>query len=514
MSNLDFVRKLYNGKNCYSDHMNEDELNLVYISSEVENIILRYLESNKIVLLTGNPGDGKTFLIKKCIDEINALNVFVETDINRVANYEEVAKKLIDCYSQSRPAIVAINEYQFFQLCKIIRSLSHFIYEEIMAIKNNCIIYDAPNVEMKKIVIVDLNERSLLDRDRGLTRKIIETVRNLLVSEEIDNEQLKNNLKAISNEQVCNQIVNIIELATVNNSHFAVRDILGAISFMITACTTENYKDKPYYDAIFEGTNNLLQSIQQFDPVYLTNSSLDERLWNGDIRDGWMLDSPNIAPAATHFNDDAEGAINCFKSIKRKYYFEHNDGKSLALLQPNEIRLCTELFVKFEQNKKSIKEKIIRSINKLFLPTSDDKKQLRIWTTHRYDFSTDITSAISSRYIDSSQLEIKMPNLNDWLTGMEYVPDHIILRHKNNKNVQMVLDVEFLRTLDAIDNGYPVALLPSQYEQTASRFLRLLEDNNLADDNDGGEFIVASRKKSYKKSVFINDNKYSFEEDE
>ena len=26
MSNLEFVKKLYNGKNCYSDHMSAEEL--------------------------------------------------------------------------------------------------------------------------------------------------------------------------------------------------------------------------------------------------------------------------------------------------------------------------------------------------------------------------------------------------------------------------------------------------------------------------------------------------------
>ena len=35
MSKLDFIKKLYNGKNCYSDHMNKDELGFLHISSGV-----------------------------------------------------------------------------------------------------------------------------------------------------------------------------------------------------------------------------------------------------------------------------------------------------------------------------------------------------------------------------------------------------------------------------------------------------------------------------------------------
>ena len=39
MSKLEFVKKLYNGKNCYSDHMTAEELNLLHISSKVEELM-------------------------------------------------------------------------------------------------------------------------------------------------------------------------------------------------------------------------------------------------------------------------------------------------------------------------------------------------------------------------------------------------------------------------------------------------------------------------------------------
>ena len=44
-------------------------------------------------------------------------------------------------------------------------------------------------------------------------------------------------------------------------------------------------------------------------------------------------------------------------------------------------------------------------------------------------------------------------------------------------------------------------------------FLQQLDDNGLAEENDDGEVILANRRKSYKKSVFIQDGKYGFEEE-
>ena len=49
MANLDFIKKLYNGKNCYSDHMTEEERNILKIESNVEDIVKELLERNKIV---------------------------------------------------------------------------------------------------------------------------------------------------------------------------------------------------------------------------------------------------------------------------------------------------------------------------------------------------------------------------------------------------------------------------------------------------------------------------------
>ena len=120
-------------------------------------------------------------------------------------------------------------------------ALSPDIYDETMKVKKDCIIYDLPGVQLKKIAIVDLNERSLLDKDRALTGEILDKICNLLNAEEIYDKQLRKNLDALSVEEVRKQVIGLIELATTSCEHFAVRDILGAVSFILTACTTDEY---------------------------------------------------------------------------------------------------------------------------------------------------------------------------------------------------------------------------------------------------------------------------------
>ena len=50
MNKLDFVRKLYRGKNCYSDPLTPEEIELIHIRSTTENIISQMLEDKKIFI--------------------------------------------------------------------------------------------------------------------------------------------------------------------------------------------------------------------------------------------------------------------------------------------------------------------------------------------------------------------------------------------------------------------------------------------------------------------------------
>lgn len=513
MRKLEFIKKLYNGKNCYSDHMTEEELNLLHIPSKIEEIICAMLKKGKIVFLTGNPGDGKTFIIKALNNIVVETNAYVQRDMNSQEGYQKTAQEIVACYNEKKPAIIAVNEYPFIKLCQALKRLAPEIVEEISSVKRSTITYDISAPLRGRVALIDLNERNLLDCDRNLPSELIDKFIEL-ISEESDNKpMLKYNIEALSVSEIKNQVVELMSLVATECDHFAIRDILGAFAYMFTACTIEDHEGERYYSAIFNGSNCLLQAIQKFDPIYLSLPALDEALWNGEITEGWILDMPSKWPNDTEYDDDIEGAVTCFKEIKRKYYFENIQGQKLLSLQPDEIKKCKYIFTDFDSQKKKIKERMIKSINKLFLPSSDDKKQLHIWTTHRFDMSIPAAVAISRKSIDSSELDIRMPRPADWINGIEYIPDHIILKPVGKAEPILRLNIDFLRTLNAVDEGYPIGLLAPQYEQAAAIFLQQLDDNGLTEENDDGETVIASRKNSYKKQVYIQDGKYGFEED-
>lgn len=513
MENVSFIKKLNKGKNCYADHMSADELQLIHITSRLELIIPDMLDKGKIIFLTGNPGDGKTFIIKALNEAIKQHNAFIETDANNQSAYNTLIDVIISCYDEGRPAIIAINEYPFLQLRKQMKNASTIIYDEITVAKRNAITYDTSFELKNRVVVIDLNERNLLDPDNHIIATLLDRFIELLRSQSNPSRALSYNLNALSIPEIKNQLLSLFQLVATECEHFVVRDILGAFSFLLTACETDDYENERYYSAIFTGDNPLLKAIQKFDPIYLSLPELDEKLWNGEISLGWIIEKPTQWPCSNEFDDSPEEALACFKEIKRRYFFENVKGLELISLQPSEINECANLFISYDTQKKKTKERFVRAINKLFLPSIEDKRQLHIWTTHRYDISISAPVAVSSKAVDSSELELLMPRPADWLKELEYLPDHFILRPKNATTPSLRLDIDFIRTLIAVEKGYPINLLAPHYEQAASRFLRELDSKGFSEENDDGEIIIANRSQSNSFKMNIQDDKYGFSED-
>lgn len=512
MDNLQFIQRLYNGKNCYSDSMTPEQIDLLHITSGVESIIKKMMVEKRIVFLTGNPGDGKTFIIKALHPDES--EIYIETDLNSISDEQliNVIKRINDCYESNKPCIIAANEFPFHKLINALKSEYPKLHEELTGIKRNVLVFGYPTVELKRICIVDLNERNLLDKDRCVVKSILDSFTTRLASYCASNVILDHNVKALSNPLVQQQLLDIFTYISLSGEHFVIRDILGAISYIMVSCTdSDNEESGYYYDAIFAGRNDLMKYACNYDPILLSAPSLDEKLWNGEITDGWQFDCPKKWPAEiTKGAGSVEEATQLFKSIKRKFYFENIYSKELAELQPRDVQESIDVFVKINENPQKIKRMIISSMNKLFLSADEEKDKLRVWTSHSFDLSRASSSAVSTRYIHCDELELSYPRPAPWLKDMEFTPAYIIMRSKKHKDVRIEIGTDLLRSLIMIKHGYPVSLLSTQYEQVVSQFVRAMCAVGDARNYSDGEIILANRKEGTHKVIRINDNKYYF----
>lgn len=510
MDNLEFIQGLYNGKYCYSDSMSAEQVELLHVPSGVEDIIRRMVEEKRIVFLTGNPGDGKTYIIKTLEGQLT--DVFFEPDLNRVKeeNVGLLMDKILDCYEKNEPCVVAANEFPFHKLINHFKTRSPKFYKELLEIKKNILIYGNQTIELKSICIVDLNERNLLDKDRCVVKQVLDKFTNLLQPYSGSNAVLAHNVRALTDALVQQQLINIFSYISMSGYHFVIRDILGTISHMLVSCTDPDIEGHGYYyDAMFDGSNELMSFALQFDPVLLSAPTWDERLWNGEIIEGWKFDCPTSWPVQiTKETGTVEDAVQLFKSIKRKFFFENIFAKELMVLQPKDYSRCIEILTRIQQDSRGIKKRLIRSMNKICLSSDEESEKLRAWTVHSYDLSRSAGAAVSTRYIPAEELELVNPTPVDWLQEMEFVPDFIVMRSVKKPELKLELNMELLRSLIMIENGYPVALLSTQYEQIITQFVQALCAAGVARDYYDGEVIIANRHEGTHKTIRIEGSRY------
>lgn len=510
MDNLQFIQRLYNGKNCYSDSMSDEQISLLHIKSGVETVIEKMVYEKRVVFLTGNPGDGKTFIIralKSCLE-----NVYVVTDFNSVTSQELelVMDAIYDCYINGKPCVIAVNEFPFHKLTNRFKHKYPALCCELVGIKKNVLVFGYPSVELRRICIVDLNERNLLDKDRCISKHILNRFTELLMPYCGSNRILAHNVRALTDPLVQKQLLDIFTYIAMSGEHFVIRDILGTLSYILVSCTDMDADTSGYYfDSLFSNGNDFMTFATQFDPVLLTSPSWDEKLWNGEITEGWRFDCPAEWPCQiTKGTGSVEEATQLFKSIKRKFYFENVFAKALSELQPQDFRECIDVFARIKQDKKRIKRMLISSMNKLFLSTDDENDKLRSWTTHSYDLSRSPGAAVSTRYIDADDLDLAYPEPVIWLKEMEYSPAYLVMLSQSYPEVKLEISIDLLRSLIMIKNGYPAALLSSQYEQVVSQFIQALCSVGVARDYRDGEMLISNRKEGTLKRLRIEDGKY------
>lgn len=510
MDNLQFIQRLYKGKFCYSDSMTEEQIALLHISSGVERIIQKMVEERRLVFLTGNPGDGKTYIIRALKEQLG--DIYIETDLNMLTDeqLDIVLEQINTCYTQGNACVIAANEFPFHKLISRCRKKFPQLYSDLLTVKRNVLVYGNQTVELKRICIVDLNERNLLDKDRCIVKQVLNRFAELLQPYCGSNLVLAENVKALTTELVQQQVLNVFSLISMSGEHFVIRDILGALSYMLVSCTSPDGDEQGhYYDALFTGNNDLMSFAAQFDPVLLSHPTWDEMLWNGEVLEGWQLAPPAKWPVQlTKDSDSVEDAVRLFKSIKRKFFFENIFAKELVDLQPQYYSECIDILVKLKQDAHRIKRRLIRSMNRLCLSADTEGEALRAWTVHSYDLSRTAGAAVSTRCIAADELELVNPEPVNWLKEMEYVPSCIVMRSKKHPEVRLEIDMDLLRSLIMIDHGYPASLLSSQYEQVITQFVQALCSVNVAKDYSDGCMLIANRHEGTHKRLRIEGNKY------
>ena len=107
---VQFIRDFYRGTSAYADHVDESLLSYIHLTTKLDDAIVKAVKSGKDVVLTGNPGDGKTHIIRVLKKKLEKLPTpaIVELDASTLSN-EQIYDAWCAANNQNAPFVIAIN---------------------------------------------------------------------------------------------------------------------------------------------------------------------------------------------------------------------------------------------------------------------------------------------------------------------------------------------------------------------------------------------------------------------
>jgi hypothetical protein len=420
---ISFVEKLYRNANSYADRLTLEELDWIHVDLGLDDYLLDCAKQGRQVVITGNPGDGKTFVIERLREAlVSTHNAVVITDANACTD-AEILSSWRSCDANGRAFILAINEWPLFELRRLARTEGFDpVDEAVRQVRTAVYFGNSPAPPQGRVVVIDLNLRNVLAQ-----RVVIDALDRLtddrFVSELADADPAKANVTRLRSERVKERLAALLEQASRRGEHTTMRQLMGFLAYVITGGTDSTGRIMSQGDGrflfanlVFEGGIGPLFDLvgRSLDPAIVTHPDIDEELWRGTTDPNDWLDPSDVplAPASCA-EEDRE---RCFRVAKRRFYFEHARGDDLLRFLPSDEADFDRVLREGLQGDPQLVREMVLAVNRFFEPdcSQDEDDRLTLWQSHRYDVRAP-TAFVALYAQPADQISADGPKLAEWV---------------------------------------------------------------------------------------------------
>jgi hypothetical protein len=422
---ISFVERLYRNANSYADRLTPEELDWIHVDLGLDQYVLDGANEGWQIIITGNPGDGKTFLIERLRERLMSdYNAVVITDANALPD-KKILSAWRSCAENRRAFVLAINEWPLFELRSLARQEGFSPVEEAVRQVQAAVYYGAPPESRQgKVAVIDLNLRNVLT-DRVVLSAIGRVTADRFVSELSDADPAARNVRRLRDVRVQERIARLLNQASRQGQHATMRQLMGFLAYILTGGTdsvgriaSQGDDRFLYANLVFDGGIGPLFDLvgRSFDPAKITHPVLDEELWRGTTTASDWLDPSDVPLGAVSCHE--EDRDRCFRVAKRRFFFEHARGAELLDLLPSDEGDFDRVLSEGVQGDPQLVREMVLAVNRFFEPDcpKDDDNRLRLWQNHRYDVRAP-AALVALYHQDADALTVEGPQLAEWVTA-------------------------------------------------------------------------------------------------
>ena len=506
---LDFVRNFYRGSSAYADHQDIEILKEIHLETKLDSAIFEQYQTKDIVL-TGNPGDGKTHIIRVLKERLESDSVVIETDASTLT-HDEIYEKWKKAREEGKRFIIAINAavlYSTYQNHKDFEPLRE-AYEQL---SNTPYFHQMPDNPNPTVALFDLSKREVLTPE--ILSQMIKKFSDGKYYKQCQTCPVKGqctahvNIKLLSEALVQQRIMLILNRVKLSGYHATLRELQNFISYLIfgdKSCsvlaknTSANTLD--LCSLIYSGKGNLFDQIRKsFDPVRISHPTWDEKILNNEFPEESWIGSFTPSKESIAFDNE-----ELFRLRKRQFYFYNNQGSDLMeILDDDESKFQQLLEL---EDKKVVKE-LIKKINAFFGSDKPSNGELQIWNGHRFN-NDPRKILISTGTVKASSLQIGRPLLPPQMSsGMETFTNYIRLEKKDAPNIFLKIDFPMFCLLTQSEHGVPVLFMESNLVKKIWRFIEQLQPRSYEEDEIDISILDIQNKNHVIVKIDLDDHKY------
>lgn len=506
---MELVEQMYRDAGAVADHHDPATVEALHIPMKIDAFIRARASAGDVLFVTGNPGDGKTHLLKRLQGELEAAKVDLCLDANEEED-EALIARIERAQKGKRGCVIAINEGILVDLVRKAGSRpwakevnAQLLYPfRYVGTSTKPEVAGATNCRSK---VLDLNQRN------NLAHSIVEKALAKLLSFTAPSSNCPGpskcssqfNVARISTHEVADRLMLLLDAVARTGFHATMRDLHGFLAYLIVGDSTCAEKKREgdalssYWSHAFSGGRGpLFDAVRRLDPQHHPLPLLDDALWRSAVNDGdWLVPPPEHEAQAVTLTERVEQFIG----QKRRALFEHRDGARIL----EQVGSQAEKHLLGLVSRKSGPKELVRLLNRFFDRDEQNSGLLRLWVSHRYD-ARPSRFAASAREVATARLEVRVPTLRpDVAEAFEdFKPDHVLLCLRDAEDAEgLRVDVVLLEALFAADQGLPANFRRSEPEARISAFFdrvaRRVEDSEEAttevkfvDMNSGANFTI------------------------